>query len=88
MYAPHCHFYIVTSTVAALLPTFIISPVDCFKWLWASQGLIRKEKTHKLIEVCLIMGSFTKALRVSWASLVAQPLKNPPMNAGDLEFDP
>ena len=34
------------------------------------------------------MGSFTKALRVSWASLVAQPLKNPPMNAGDLEFDP
>ena len=32
------------------------------------------------------MGSFTKALRVSWASLVAQPLKTPPINAGDLEF--
>ena len=60
IHTPHCHLYsvslyTVTSTVAAFLPTFIISPVDCFKWLWASQGLIRKEKTHKLIEMCLIM---------------------------------
>ena len=93
VHAPHCHLYnvslyIVTSTVAALLPTFIISPVDCFRWLWASQGLIRKEKKHKLIEMCLIMWSFTKALQVNWASLVAQSVKNPPMNAGDLGLIP